>query len=102
MKFVGFYDDGVHVLLPICVVHEQNCYKTLSGAPRFRAVAPNLFGTRNRRKIFRGPGDGEGNGLASVVLLISVSHCEGKILNGVASILGNLASDSRKQLSPGA
>lgn len=63
MKFVGFYDDGVHVLLPICVVHEQNCYKTLSGAPRFRAVAPNLFGTRNRRKIFRGPGDGEGNGL---------------------------------------
>ena len=51
------------MLLPICVVHEQNCYKTQAAAPRFRAVAPNLFGTRNHRKtIFRGPGDGEGNG----------------------------------------
>ena len=63
MKFVGFCNNGVHVLLPLCVVHEQNCYKTQAGAPRFRAVAPNLFGTRNHRKtIFRGPGDGEGNG----------------------------------------
>ena len=63
MKFVGFYDNGVRVVLPICVVREQNCYKTQSGAARFRAVAPKLFGARNQfhgRQFFVDQGMGRG------------------------------------------
>ena len=36
VKFVGFYNYGVHMSLPTCVIHEQNCYKTQSGTARFR------------------------------------------------------------------
>lgn len=32
VRFVGFYKNRVHVLLLICVVHEENCQKTVWGS----------------------------------------------------------------------